>query len=110
METYRIHRKQALDMEEVIDQYIRSMKLAAGLNTQRVFAAWDEVSGAASATLRRYYRDGVLRVNLASSVQRFELGLQKAQMIERMNAWLLKDDLFVKDDPKVGLVKDIILK
>ena len=110
METYRIHRKQALDMEEVIDQYIRSMKLAAGLNTQRVFAAWDEVSGAASATLRRYYRDGVLRVSLASSVQRFELGLQKAQMIERMNAWLLKDDLFVKDDPKVGLVKDIILK
>jgi hypothetical protein len=110
METYRIHRKQALGMEEVIDQYIRSMKLAAGLNTQRVFAAWDEVSGAASATLRRYYRDGVLRVSLASSVQRFELGLQKAQMIERMNAWLLQDDLFVMDDPKVGLVKDIILK
>lgn len=110
METYRIHRKQALGMEEVIDQYIRSMKLAAGLNTQRVFAAWDEVSGAASATLRRYYRDGVLRVSLSSSVLRFELGLQKAQMIERMNAWLLKDDLFVKDDPKVGLVKDIILK
>ena len=110
METYRIHRKQALDMEEVIDQYIRSMKLAAGLNTQRVFAAWDEVSGAASATLRRYYRDGVLRVSLASSVLRFELGLQKAQMIERMNARLLQDDLFVKDDPKVGLVKDIILK
>ena len=110
METYRIHRKQALGMEEVIDQYIRSMKLAAGLNTQRVFAAWDEVSGAASATLRRYYRDGVLRVSLASSVQRFELGLQKAQMIERMNAWLLQDDLFVKDDPEVGLVKDIILK
>ena len=75
METYRIHRKQALNMEEVIDQYIRSMKLAAGLNTQRVFAAWDEVSGAASATLRRYYRDGVLRVSLASSVQRFELGM-----------------------------------
>ena len=93
METYRIHRKQALGMEEVIDQYIRSMKLAAGLNTQRVFAAWDEVSGAASATLRRYYRDGVLRVSLASSVQRFELGLQKAQIIERMNAWLLQDDL-----------------
>ena len=110
METYRIHRKQALNMEEVIDQYIRSMKLAAGLNTQRVFAAWDEVSGAASATLRRYYRDGVLRVSLASSVQRFELGLQKAQMIERMNAWLLQDGLFVKDDSKVVLVKDIILK
>jgi hypothetical protein len=110
METYRIHRKQALDMEEVIDQYIRSMKLAAGLNTQRVFAAWDDVSGAGSATLRRYYRDGVLRVSLSSSVLRFELGLQKAQIIERMNAWLLQDDLFIKDDPKVGLVKDIILK
>ena len=49
-------------------------------------------------------------MSLSSSVLRFELGLQKAQLIERMNAWLLQDDLFVKDDPKVGLVKDIILK
>ena len=110
MESYRIHRKQALSMEEAIDQYIRSMKLAAGLNTQRVFAAWDEASGADASTLRRYYRDGVLHVSLASSVLRFELGLQKAQLIDRMNAWLMQDDLFVKDDPKVGLVKDIVLK
>ena len=110
MESYRIHRKQALSMEEAIDQYIRSMKLAAGLNTQRVFAAWDEASGAGASTLRRYYRDGVLHVSLASSVLRFELGLQKAQLIDRMNAWLMQDDLFVKDDPKVGLVKDIVLK
>ena len=110
MESYRIHRKQALSMEEVIDQYIRSMKLAAGLNTQRVFAAWDEASGAGASTLRRYYRDGVLHVSLASSVLRFELGLQKAQLIDRMNAWLMQDDLFVKDDPKVGLIKDIVLK
>ena len=110
MESYRIHRKQALSMEEAIDQYIRSMKLAAGLNTQRVFAAWDEASGAGASTLRRYYRDGVLHVSLASSVLRFELGLQKAQLIDRMNAWLMQDDLFVKDDPKVGLIKDIVLK
>ena len=37
----KIHRKEAVGMEEIVRQYIQSMKLSTGLNTQRVFAAWD---------------------------------------------------------------------
>ena len=33
-------------MEELVQQYIKSMKLAAGLNTQRIFEAWNACSGA----------------------------------------------------------------
>ena len=46
--SYFIRRKEALTMEEVIDQFIKSAKLASGLNTQRIFSAWDECSGALS--------------------------------------------------------------
>ena len=54
----RIARKQAISMEELIPLYIKSMKLASGLNTQRIFAAWNEASGAAPYTLKRFFRDG----------------------------------------------------
>ena len=42
--SYFIRRKEALTMEEVVEEYIKSAKLASGLNTQRVFAAWDEIT------------------------------------------------------------------
>ena len=38
MDPIRIHRKEAVSMDELVKQYIRSMKLAAGLNTQRIFS------------------------------------------------------------------------
>ena len=53
-------RKEALGMDQLIPLYIRALKLSAGLNTQRVFAAWDAVSGVAGQTLRKFYRDGNL--------------------------------------------------
>ena len=55
-EPIRIHRKEAVSMDQLVQQYIKSMKLAAGLNTQRIFAAWDACSGAGPFTLRRYFR------------------------------------------------------
>ena len=47
----RITRKRAMSMEELIPMYIKSMKLSTGLNTHRIFAAWDEASGAAQYSL-----------------------------------------------------------
>ena len=35
----RIHRKQAVTMDELVSAYIKQMKIAAGLNTQRIFEA-----------------------------------------------------------------------
>ena len=106
----RIARKKALDMEEVVSMYIKSMKLTAGLNTQRIFAAWDDASGAAPYTLKRFFRDGKLYITLSSSVVRNQLSFQSDALVEKMNSILAKDELFTKDDPRVSYVKELILK
>ena len=103
-------RKEALGMDEIVPMYIRAMKLSAGLNTQRVFAAWDEVSGVKDFTLRKFYRDGKLYVTLSSSMVRSHIEFQKDAVLSAMNEFLRKDGLFVKDYEKVGFVKEIILK
>lgn len=106
----RLPRKKALGMDEVVDMYIREMKLSAGLNTQRIFAAWDDVSGAASCTIGKFFRDGRLYITLNSSVVRNQLYFQRAILVGKMNSFLANDTLFVKDDPKVGYIKELILK
>ncbi len=97
-------------MDQLIPLYIRALKLSAGLNTQRVFAAWDAVSGLSAQTLRKFYRDGKLYVTISSSMLRSHLEFQKAALIQAMNDFLEQDDLFVKDYDKVGFVRELILK
>ncbi|MBQ7708895.1 MAG: DUF721 domain-containing protein [Bacteroidales bacterium] len=110
MATTRIHRKEAVGMDKIVEAYIKSMKIAAGLNTQRVFAAWDACSGAASYTLRRFFRGGKLYITLNSSVVRSQLFLQKDLLIEKMNAFLSQDALFTNDNKAVGFIQELILK
>ena len=107
---YFIRRKEALTMEEVIGEYIKSAKIASGLNTQRIFAAWDECSGAGPFTLKRYFRSGTLYITLNSSVIRNQLSFQKAALIEKMNATLSGDRLFTSDNRTVGYVQDLVLR
>ena len=106
----RIHRKQALSMEELVQQYIKSMKLAAGLNTQRIFEAWDACSGAGPFTLKRFFRDGKLYITLNSSVIRNQLYFQKDSLVEKMNARLSEDKLFTADNRTVNFIRELILK
>ena len=106
----KIHRKEAVGMEEIVAQYIKSMKIAVGLNTQRISAAWDACSGAASYTLRRFFRGGKLYITLNSSVVRSQLFLQKDLLIEKMNAFLSQDALFTNDNKTVGFIQELILK
>lgn len=105
-----LHRKEAVGMDKIVSEYIKSMKIAAGLNTQRVFAAWDACSGAGPFTLRRFYRGGKLYITLNSSVMRSQLFLQKQQLIEKMNAFLQQDSLFTQDNRTVGFIQELILK
>jgi len=105
-----IHRKEAVGMDKIVEAYIKSMKIAAGLNTQRVFAAWDACSGAGPYTLRRFYRGGKLYITLSSSVMRSQLFLQREVLIEKMNAFLTQDVLFTTDNKTVGFVQELILK
>ncbi len=97
-------------MDELVKQYIRSMKLAAGLNTQRIFAAWDACSGAGEFTLRRFFRDGKLYITLSSSVVRNQLHFQKEDLVEKMNRFLSNDSLFTEDNRTVGYIQELILK
>jgi hypothetical protein len=106
----RIARKKALSMDELVRMYIESMRLAPALNTRRIFAAWDEASGAGPYTLRRFFRDGRLYITLSSSVVRNQLSFQSQALVEKMNAILSKDELFARDDTRVSFVKELILK
>lgn len=106
----RMARKRALSMDEVIHSYIESMKLTPALNTRRIFAAWDEASGAAAYTLKRFFRDGRLYITLSSSVVRNQLSFQSEALVEKMNSILSKDGLFAADDTRVSFVKELILK
>ncbi len=106
----RLARKKALSMDEVVRMYIESMKLTPGLNTRLVFSAWDEASGAAPYTLKRFYRDGKLYITLSSSVVRNQLSFQSAAIVEKINAILAGNRLFAKDDARVSFVKELILK
>ena len=108
--SYYIRRKEALSMEEVVDQFIKSAKLASGLNTQRIFTAWDECSGAGPFTLKKFFRSGTLYITVNSSVIRNQLYFQKEALIEKMNAVLSEDPLFTKDNRTTGFVRELVLR
>lgn len=108
--SYFIRRKEALSMETVIEEFIKSAKIASGLNTQRIFSAWDECSGAGPFTLKRYFRSGTLYITLSSSVIRNQLYFQKEALIEKMNAMLAEDPLFTKDNRTTGFVRELVLR
>lgn len=97
-------------MDQIIPMFIRSMKLSAGHNTQRVFAAWDAVSGVPGYSLRKFFRDGRLYVTLSSSMVRSHLEFQKPALVKAINTFLEQDDLFIKDGEGEEYVKEIILK
>lgn len=94
-------------MEELIAEYIRTMKLSSGLNRQRVYEAWDSVSGAAPYTISKRYDRGVLYCTLSSSVVRSRLFPQRENILREINSLLEKDTFF---DRTGGFVKSIVLK
>jgi hypothetical protein len=105
-----LDRKKAVGMDELVRAYIKSMRLAPGLNTQRIFAAWDACSGAAPFTLRRFFRSGTLYITVSSSVVRNQLYFQRDLLVEKMNAWLSGDTLFTEDNRSVGYIRNLVLK
>ena len=104
----RLARKEAVGMEELMALFIREMKLSVGLNRQRVFAAWDSVTGTAPYTLSKHFAKGILFVTLSSSVVRNQLFFQRTDIARRINETLAGDDLFTGE--AAGYVKSVILK
>ena len=106
----KVARKTAVPLEDLIHEYLRAGHLTAPLNTRRIFAAWDTASGAARYTVRRFFRDGKLYITVDSSVVRSQLSFQRQELIGKINALLAQDDLFTRDDGRVGFVQELILK
>lgn len=105
----RIGRKEAQGMSELIVQYIREMKLSSGFNRQRIFEAWDAVSGASRYTVGRFFRDGVLYCTISSSVVRYRLYFQRDVLLKELNAYLESEGRYI-DDGAGQPVKNIVLK
>ncbi len=106
----RMARKEAVGMEELMSQYIRSMKLASGLNRQRVFEAWNDVSGASRYTSSMFFRNGVLYCTMNSSVMRNRLYFMKDDILKMINERLATDKLFTPDGADKDYVNEIVLK
>ena len=110
MDRYRIKRKNAISLGSAIQEFLRESRLSSGLNTRRIFSAWDDASGAGPLTLKRFFRGGKLYITLRSSVVRSQLAPQKQLLIDKMNAILSSDECFSPDDPNVSWIQDLILK
>ena len=108
--TVRLDRKEAVGMDVLIKAWLRSNRLTGKVNTSRIFTAWDNVSGAAPYTLRRFYRGGTLYITLSSAVIRSRLIPRRQEFIDKINLSLAQDPLFTQSDRTVGLVQNLILK
>ena len=106
----RIGRKDAQGMSELIGQYLRDMKLASGFNRQRIFEAWDAVSGASRYTVGRYFKDGILYCTISSSVVRNQLYFQRDVLVQKMNEYLENDDMVVRDGKDSPFIRNLILR
>lgn len=110
MDKNRVSRKEAIPLSEALKQFIQASRMRVPLNTQRIFSVWNEVSGAAAYTTRRFFRDGRLTVTVSSSVVRSQLYFQKDILLAKLNARLRQDELFVSDGSWTDPVKELILK
>jgi predicted nucleic acid-binding Zn ribbon protein len=106
----RIERKQAISIGDALKEMFKRSKASATHNTRRIFMAWDEASGAREFTIKKYFRAGVLYITVKSSVLATQLNMQKTWLLEKINAILSDDPLFIKDDANVGFVNELRIK
>lgn len=105
----RLRRKEAVGMDQLVQDFIREMKIASGVNSQRAAEAWNTVSGASRYTLDVSLDKGVLYVSMNSSMARNQLYFQRDVLLARINEALDADPLFVRY-PGHPAVKTIVLK
>lgn len=105
----RLRRKEAVGMEQLVQDFIREMKISSGINRQRAAQAWNAVSGASRYTLEVFLDKGILYVILNSSMARNQLYFQRDVLRQKINDFLKEDELFVKT-PGAEAVRSIVLK
>ena len=105
----RIARKEAIPLLEAFKQMFAESGARYSHNTQRIFIAWNEVSGAPQYTIKRFFKDGKLYISLSSSVVCSQLAMQKDVLLRKINAVLAGDELYIGQE-KEGPVKELILR
>ena len=108
--TNRLRRQNAVGMDELVKEFIRDMRLSAGLNRQRIEEAWTTVSGAGMYTLDLRYDKGVLYCTINSSMVRNQLYFQKDVLVNALNDVLRKDELLTWDWDKGTCIKSLVLR
>ena len=107
----KLQKKEAEPVGDLVKAALKSLGISAQHNSFRIGKAWDEASGAAKHTARRFYRDGVLYVTLSSSVVRSQLSFGSDRILESINSILQADELFIQDEKTTGgPVKKLVLK
>lgn len=81
-------KREALPLNEILDEILRQNNLDIGLDGARARQAWKESMGEAvdKCTIALYFDKGALHVKLSSSVLRNELFMNRSRLIERLNA------------------------
>ena len=105
-----LRRQEAVAMEELVEQFIKDMKLSSGLGKQRVCEAWTKVSGAGRYTLDVSFDKGVMVCVISSSVVRNQLYFQRDVLVEKLNEFLEADTLYDDGGKEGPAVKVLILK
>ena len=109
--TNKMRRRDAVGMDELVKQFIREMRLSAGLNRERIEEVWNLISGASRYTLGVDFANGNLYCTLSSSIVRNQLYFQKEVLVRSMNDALKKDELFIWDwENKGDCIKAVVLK
>lgn len=108
MGSNRVTRKEAVSVAQAIKLLLSREHMASAHNSYRISLAWDQASGAAKYTVKRYYREGKLYITVDSSVVRNQLLFQKTALIEKMNHILGNDEMFIQS--VTPPVQELILK
>lgn len=104
-----IRRRDAVGMDKLVEEFIKDMKLTAGLNRQRIIEAWNAVSGARKYTVDLYVKNKVVYCTIGSSMVRNQLYFQKDVLLNQLNTYLESDALYVKEG-EPPYIKDLILR
>lgn len=105
-----LRKKEAVGMEALVQEFIREMKIAGGLNSLRAREAWDAVSGMSRYTLDVNLDRGVMYCTLSSSLVRNQLYFQRDALLKSLNEYLENDELFVRYGNASPIVKSLVLR
>ena len=106
----KMRKHEAVALDELVKQFIKDMKLDAGLNRQRVAEVWNEVSGAGRYTLDVTLEKGVLYCTISSSMVRNQLYFQREVLADEMNKALKNDQMFIWDWSAGPCVNTLVLR